>query len=96
MPRERLRELLEELDQELDALTVHSEEDRTRVTNLRTELRRLRGADLPSSADAEHADAEHAEGLRRAFEALREFEDRHPSLTGFVTQVSDVLARMGL
>lgn len=90
MSQDRLRALLEELEQELDSLDVKAA-DRGRIGRLREEIGRIRGADLsPGGA------REHAEGLRRAFSALQEFEDRHPSLTGFVTQVSDVLARMGL
>ena len=88
MPRERLRELLGELEAELGQLEVSARE-RAHLDEFCSHLRELAGGSAES-------DAEHAHGVRRVLEAVGEFEEQHPTLARFVTQVSDILARMGL
>ena len=89
MPRTRLRETLEELEQELGRTATIDAASRQRLDHVVGEVREI----LERTDESE----ERHQTLRdRLSEATREFEKDHPTLAEVVGRVAAALSNMGI
>lgn len=90
MPRQQLRERLEELHRELEATeAVEDESARRLLEELMEEIREV----LERSEDS---DERHAPLLERLQEATVRFEESHPGLARTAARVVDALSALGI
>lgn len=90
MPKERLRQLLRELHQELER-TDSVEKDSREL--LKKVMRDLHDVIERSDADAEAEAGSFGAALR---DATLEFEGKHPELSAVVGRVLDALSQIGV
>jgi hypothetical protein len=90
MPKEQLRERIRELLGELDQIEEIDQGARDRLTSVLHEIREAVG-------DAgEEASDEHEGLLERLNEATQHFKESHPTLTAMVGRVADSLSNLGI
>lgn len=89
MPRERLRETLEELERELENAEAVDDRTRERLDHVVGEVQEL----LEESTEPRD---EHRSLLERLRGATREFEKDHPALAEAVGRVATALSNMGI
>ena len=90
MPKEQLRERLQDLLGELEQFEAIDQEARDRLANV---LHDIREAVADSGEEASH---EHESLLERLNEATRHFKESHPTLTAMVGRVADSLSNLGI
>lgn len=90
MADERLRRLLEELNDELGRVECPDEDTETQLCRLRADIERVLAAP-PDATETPHQDL--AVGLRAARDR---FEISHPNLTLLIERVVDSLSNMGI
>ena len=90
MPRAQLRERIQELLDELDQIDAADTEARDHLQSVVHDIR----------AAVEESEEEEGEGheslIDRLHEATRHFEESHPQLTAMVGRVADSLANLGI
>lgn len=89
MPRQKLRETLEELERELERTDVGDEPSRERLQHVIGEVRAL----LEESGEQGEA---HRSLLDRVRDATREFEEEHPALAETIGRVAAALSNLGI
>jgi hypothetical protein len=89
VPRQKLRETLEELERELEQTDVTHAASRERLEHVIREVRAL------LEETAREGDAERSL-LDRVREATREFEEEHPALAETIGRVATALSNMGI
>jgi len=86
MPRRKLEQLLKELEQQVEQAPLESEQARQQLRSLQQAIqRRLQG----ESSEPQNL-------IDSAGEALREFEDAHPTLTLTLGRIMDQLSKLGI
>ena len=90
MPKEQLRERIQELLGELEQIETTDQEARDRLASV---LHDIREAVADSGEDASGA---HESLLERLNEATRHFKESHPTLTAMVGRVADSLSNLGI
>ena len=89
MPRDQLRQRIEELLRELEAIETSDPEARRRLEGVLHDIR-----EAVDTGDDESSEGESL--LDRLNEATRHFEESHPTLTAMVGRVADSLANLGI
>lgn len=89
MATTRLRETLEELEQELEQSQALDPQSRERLARVLEEVRELLGEGVEPRE-------EHRTLLDRLREATREFEEEHPTLAETVGRVATALSNLGI
>ena len=90
MPKTQLRERIQELLGELDQVEIDDSEARARLESV---LADIRSAVDDSAAEERDGD----ESLLERFnEAARHFEESHPTLTSLVGRVAESLSNLGI
>lgn len=87
MPTRKLKELLQELEQQIENEELGSEELKQRLHDLKQSIEQR--------IDGEQ-DAEPRSLVDSAMEALREFEDSHPTVTMTLGRIMDQLSKLGI
>ncbi|MEI6846894.1 MAG: DUF4404 family protein [Chlorobiaceae bacterium] len=87
MEQQKLRDLLENLHQELEQVDSVDESTVAVLSNLREDIRKL--------VDEKRSISEHESLVVRLNEAIDHFETDHPKLSMTIQHVLDSLARMG-
>lgn len=90
MPKEQLRERIQELLGELEQIEAVDQEARDRLTSVLHDIREAVGE------SGEEASEEHESLLERLNEATRHFKESHPRLTAMVGRVADSLSNLGI
>jgi len=86
MPRQKLEQLLQEMRQQIEEASLESEEARQQLRSLQQAIeKRLQG----QSVEPQNL-------IESAGEALREFEDAHPTLTLTLGRIMDQLSKLGI
>lgn len=86
MPRQKLEQLLRELEQQVREADLDSEQARAQLRSLQQAIQqRLEGKPM-----------EEQSLIDSAGEALREFEDKHPTLTLTLGRIMDQLSKLGI
>ena len=89
MPDHNLREVLERLRTELDAIEVRDEAHREKLSRLEADLRYLEERAEESAETDEPL-------LERLQESIEEFQDSHPQLTLMLSQAMTILSNAGI
>ena len=87
MPTRKLKELLQELEQQIENEELGSDELKQRLHDLKQSIEQR--------IDGEQ-DAEPRSLVDSAMEALREFEDSHPTVTMTLGRIMDQLSKLGI
>jgi hypothetical protein len=87
MPKQKLRETLSRLHEDLAAEPQLDAETARLLRNVLTDIEKLLG---------EQDDVEHETLASRLAEATADFESSHPRLTATVGQLADALSGMGI
>lgn len=87
MPTQKLEKLLQELEEQIENEALESDELRARLEALRSSIQ---------SSIAGQKDDEPETLVESAMEALREFEDSHPTLTMTLGRIMDQLSKLGI
>jgi len=87
MDRERLRQLLKELHQELRSADTLDAESRARLAEVLEDVGRI---------DAKAGPEAHASAAERLRAAILDFEAAHPRLSLAAGQVADALGKLGI
>jgi len=90
MPKEQLRNRIQELLDELEEGEALDEEARERLTDVLEEIRSA----VDAGGDREDDDGESL--VDRLNEATRQFEESHPTLTAMVGRIADSLSNLGI
>jgi len=90
MPKEQLRNRIQELLEELERTDEVDEDARKRLAGV---LEEIRGAVDQDDGD-EREDGESL--VDRLNEATRQFEESHPTLTAMVGRIADSLSNLGI
>jgi DNA repair exonuclease SbcCD ATPase subunit len=90
MPKEQLRQRIEELEEELEQTESIDADARDRLTGVLEEIRRA------LAESAEKSDEEGESLVERLNEATRQFEESHPTLTTMVGRIADSLSNLGI
>jgi hypothetical protein len=90
MPKKQLRELLDQLDLELDTVHRLDESGREKMKALRAEMQQVLERTAPERA------AEDEGLLDRLREARDEFGAEHPALTRLLNRIAQTLSNMGI
>jgi len=85
---EKLRTLLDELEQELHGVEELDDETRSMLQEAAGEIQ--------TALQEEDANLEHQTMSERLGDAVAEFESSHPTLHAVVTRIVDVLGQMGI
>jgi len=90
MPKQQLRECIQELLDELDQSDAVDADARRRLTALLDEIQRAVEADSEPSGEEDESLTD------RLNEATRQFEDSHPTLTRLVGRIAESLSNLGI
>ena len=90
MPKEQLRERIQELLGELEQIEAVDQGARDRLASVLQEIREAVGE------SSEEASGEHESLLERLNEATQHFKESHPTLTAMVGRVADSLSNLGI
>jgi Asp-tRNA(Asn)/Glu-tRNA(Gln) amidotransferase C subunit len=90
MPKEQLRERIQELLGELEQIEAVDPEARDRLASVLHEIREA------VREGSEEAPDEHESLLERLNEATQHFKESHPTLTAMVGRVADSLSNLGI
>lgn len=87
MPTQKLERLLQELEEQIENEALENDE-------LKSQLQALRGSIERSMAGQKEDEPETL--VESALDALREFEDSHPTLTMTLGRIMDQLSKLGI
>jgi uncharacterized membrane-anchored protein YjiN (DUF445 family) len=90
MPKEQIRERIQELLGELEQIEAVDQEARDRLASVLHDIREAVGE------SGEEASDEHESLLERLNEATQHFKESHPTLTAMVGRVADSLSNLGI
>ena len=90
MPKKQLRELLDQLDLELDTVHKLDESGREKMQALRKEMQQVLERTAPAGADEDDGVLDH---LR---DARDEFGVEHPALTRLLNRIAQTLSNIGI
>jgi Domain of unknown function (DUF4404) len=89
MPKVSIKELVEELDREIERAESLSAHDRELLEDLRGDIQMALDRSRKQPPDVEGA-------VQKLRQAAGRFEASHPSLTAVIAQVMDSLVKMGV